>query len=328
MTATYRRLLHERTGEYLDGEDTDPEVEFLGALGSLGLNPAFLGDSREITADVLDTDDPRARSAGARAGRPPADVEEVARLARDLDIDDALVRVRQDLSQLALAGTEAGSQRVDTVYLNVARLITQHPAKRGRPSKELIPSLRHRVEQLGIRAQRFNQYGLLPGFPAKPLLGVLRSASDKEGGLLQHVLAPYLDGMDERMDALEAGLQVSASYIDALNSFLEGKQAVFRLSGGGVRIVDVETGDVLDAAELSSGEKQVVLLFSDIVALQEQARLFIIDEPELSLNPQWQRKLMPSLLRLTEPSGMQLIAATHSIEIMSRYRSRIRRLST
>lgn len=92
--------------------------------------------------------------------------------------------------------------------------------------------------------------------------------------------------------------------------------------------MDESTGQPLDPTVLSSGEKQVVLMFSDITALQGQARLFIIDEPELSLNPDWQRALMPRLLEVTEQSGMQLIAATHSIEIMARYKGRIRRLDT
>ncbi len=93
-----------------------------------------------------------------------------------------------------------------------------------------------------------------------------------------------------------------------------------------IRIVDDETGETLLPSQLSSGEKQIVLLFSDIIALQRETRLFLIVEPELSLNPQWQRQLMPSLLRVTKASGMQILAATHSIEIMARYQRRIRRL--
>jgi ABC-type glutathione transport system ATPase component len=141
------------------------------------------------------------------------------------------------------------------------------------------------------------------------------------------VLSPYLDGLEQRMDALEPGLRAVASFIDALNSFLENKEADFRPGREGIRIRDRQTHEELDAFELSSGEKQIVLLFSDIVALQDQTRVFIIDEPELSLNPEWQRKLMPSLLEVTQQSEMQLLAATHSIEIMARYRDRIRHLS-
>ena len=69
-----------------------------------------------------------------------------------------------------------------------------------------------------------------------------------------------------------------------------------------------------------------MLLFSDVVALQNETRLFIIDEPELSLNPEWQRQLMPRLLTVTEQSKMQILVATHSIEILAQYRSRIHNL--
>jgi hypothetical protein len=44
---------------------------------------------------------------------------------REVDIDEALDRVRLYLSQLAFAGTQAGSLRVDTVYVNVASAIIQ-----------------------------------------------------------------------------------------------------------------------------------------------------------------------------------------------------------
>ena len=310
---------------FIGGAEEDPSEQFLNALRGLSLNPVFLGDSRAITADTLETDERGLREV-PRAGRRALELEEIVRRTRELDIENALDLVRNYLSRLAFAGTQAGSQRVDTVYLNVSRAIIQHASTVGQPKKSLVPSLRERVEQLGERAQRFHAYGLLPEFPVEPLLQALAEAQNKNGPLLQHVLAPYLDGMDERMDALEAGLQAVAAFIDALNSFLEGKRAEFRLSGDGVRILDEETGEQLDASELSSGEKQIVLLFSDIIALQGETRLFIIDEPELSLNPHWQRMLMPSLLGVTEQSKMQLIAATHSIEIMARYKTRIRRL--
>jgi energy-coupling factor transporter ATP-binding protein EcfA2 len=117
-----------------------------------------------------------------------------------------------------------------------------------------------------------------------------------------------------------------SAFIDALNSFLVGKQVFFRPDRGGLRIVDVKTEDLIDPTALSSGEKQIVLLFSDIISLQSETHLFLIDEPELSLNPDWQRTLMPSLLKVTETSKMQLIAATHSIEIMAQYRERRLRL--
>jgi energy-coupling factor transporter ATP-binding protein EcfA2 len=311
-------------------EDADDEQRFLGALARLGLNPVFLGDSRAVTADILDRDDGARRTARDTLlhGGRPSELDDLVHRQRDLDVTASLELVRRYLSQLGLSGTQAGSQRVDSVYVNVAKAIILHASKVGRRKKTLVPELRDRVAQLGERAQRFYDYGLLPEFPASALQDVLASAQDTNGPVLQQVLNPYLEGLVQRMDALEPGLQAVASFVDALNSFLEDKRVEFRLGDEGLRIVDETTKDELDASALSSGEKQIVLLFSDIVALQETTRLFIIDEPELSLNPEWQRKLMPSLLRVTSSSEMQLLAATHSIEIMAKYRRRIRRLAS
>ena len=70
---------------------------------------------------------------------------------------------------------------------------------------------------------------------------------------------------------------------------------------------------------LSSGEKQLLLLFCNIITAREQASIFIIDEPELSLNVVWQRKLVNALLAFSEGSSIQLILASHSIELLTQY---------
>ena len=158
------------------------------------------------------------------------------------------------------------------------------------------------------------------------LTELLDQAEFKHGPLLTQVLTPHLDGFAARMDALEAGLDAVAAFVDALNGFLTDKQVSFSPTREGLRIVDPKTDERIAPSDLSSGEKQIVLMFSDIIALQGETRLFLIDEPELSLNPDWQRSLMPSLLGVTEGSGMQLIAATHSIEIMAKYRERRQQL--
>jgi energy-coupling factor transporter ATP-binding protein EcfA2 len=307
---------------------TDPGGPFLAALQELRLNPVFLSDSRAITADVLDGAErsAAARQAQLRRGRVSAADDPLQERRRYLDVEDALQRVRTYLSQLVFTGTQAGSQRVDTVYVNVATAIIQHTSKVGRPNKQIIPSLRARLLKLAERVRPYNDYALLPELPTASLLELLEGAPDRNGPVLQQVLVPYLDGLDERMDALEPGLRAISSFVEALNSFLERKRAYFRTGQRGVFITDADTEEQIRANELSSGEKQIVLLFSDIVALQGQTRLFLIDEPELSLNPQWQRQLMPRLLEFTEGSEMQLLAATHSIEIMAKYRRRIRRL--
>jgi len=68
----------------------------------------------------------------------------------------------------------------------------------------------------------------------------------------------------------------------------------------------------LDA--LSSGEKQILRLLID--ALSMQGECMLIDEPEISLNIDWQRELIEAIQ--TVNPNVQLIIATHAPEIMAK----------
>ena len=74
--------------------------------------------------------------------------------------------------------------------------------------------------------------------------------------------------------------------------------------------------------DLSSGEKQILILFTYLVfdVATKQNPIFIIDEPELSLHLLWQKNFVNSVLE-TNPK-MQLILATHSPEIIANYRDK------
>ncbi|MEV4783401.1 AAA family ATPase [Burkholderia sp. LMU1-1-1.1] len=60
---------------------------------------------------------------------------------------------------------------------------------------------------------------------------------------------------------------------------------------------------------LSSGEKQMISLFARLY-LYEGEKIVLIDEPELSLSLEWQRRILKDIL--VAPSCSQLIAITHS----------------
>lgn len=61
---------------------------------------------------------------------------------------------------------------------------------------------------------------------------------------------------------------------------------------------------------LSSGEKQIVSLFSHIYLSSPKAYFVIIDEPELSLSVPWQRRFLPDILQSGRCKG--LVSVTHS----------------
>lgn len=61
---------------------------------------------------------------------------------------------------------------------------------------------------------------------------------------------------------------------------------------------------------LSSGEKQIISLFSKLYLNLEEKNIILFDEPELSLSILWQKKLVPDIINSNRCSFMAII--THS----------------
>ena len=68
--------------------------------------------------------------------------------------------------------------------------------------------------------------------------------------------------------------------------------------------------EAIQLTQLSSGEKQIVSIFSKLYLESDEKSIVIIDEPELSLSIQWQKMLLPDIIR-TENCDL-LVTVTHS----------------
>jgi predicted ATPase len=84
------------------------------------------------------------------------------------------------------------------------------------------------------------------------------------------------------------------------------------------RVLFEENGQQMEIHELSSGEKHIVFKASFLLKNKESSRgaLIIIDEPEMSLHPNWQLKIQDFYKKLfTDENGeqsSQIIISTHS----------------
>jgi ABC-type glutathione transport system ATPase component len=143
---------------------------------------------------------------------------------------------------------------------------------------------------------------------------------------MREVLRPYVNGLAARLNALQSVQELIQSFVEGINGFLTNKHILFDLSSG-VRIA-LRNGDDLLPEMLSSGEKQLLLLFCNTITARRQGSIFIVDEPEISLNVEWQRKLLRSLLNLVRGSEVQFVAATHSIELLTQYRQHVLQLES
>jgi predicted ATPase len=80
-------------------------------------------------------------------------------------------------------------------------------------------------------------------------------------------------------------------------------------------VVDVAGQAKHGLDDLSSGEQQIVLMLVEITRHIKQGGIVLLDEPEISLHPAWQRGLMAALDKVIEQYDAQVILATHSLEI-------------
>ena len=69
--------------------------------------------------------------------------------------------------------------------------------------------------------------------------------------------------------------------------------------------------------KLSSGERHLLTFFATILLLGEEQDFILLDEPEISLDIEWQEKLLSTISKLAPNS--QIIVASHSPSIMGDY---------
>ncbi len=79
----------------------------------------------------------------------------------------------------------------------------------------------------------------------------------------------------------------------------------------GFEVIDTETKNPLALEQLSSGEKQVIVMYYSLIFNNENL-LLLIDEPEISMHIVWQKQFMDDLIKIAEHGDFRAIVATHS----------------
>jgi predicted ATPase len=115
-------------------------------------------------------------------------------------------------------------------------------------------------------------------------------------------LKTYLDSAQEFFNDSEKDLSFHPKHFELR----------FRPRFSDVTVLD--ENDSRSLAELSSGEKQVLIILTYLAFLANDQSIFMVDEPELSLHLKWQRGLVKVVSEL-RPPGCQIIMATHAPEI-------------
>jgi predicted ATPase len=129
---------------------------------------------------------------------------------------------------------------------------------------------------------------------------------------IRNPLSAYL--LQKLVDVYEKQKELDNSvkkFRDVCNKYLENKKVYYDESAIEIYIKSTRTNEKIDLKHLSSGEKQIISIFSKVyLAKQDERFTILFDEPELSLSMPWQKQLLPDIMASNKCDF--LLAVTHS----------------
>lgn len=100
------------------------------------------------------------------------------------------------------------------------------------------------------------------------------------------------------------------TFTSICNNYLNGKKYIYDETNVELGIYKEKTKKPISIQNLSSGEKQIISVFSKLYIENIEKCIILFDEPELSLSIKWQNMFLPDVVNSGKCST--LIAVTHS----------------
>lgn len=178
-------------------------------------------------------------------------------------------------------------------------------------NKEAITSQDEFDQKIGLMTKKFQK---LNKFDLSQIQD-LRNLEFKEE--FAKALKIYFDDFDEKYQIYENFVNQLELFTDIINDKLDFKKIeISREEGIFIEDIDVK-GKKLSLSQLSSGEKQEIILFYKLIFETPANTLLLIDEPEISLHIAWQKKFMDDLYKIIKFKNLNVIVATHSPQIIN-----------
>lgn len=137
-------------------------------------------------------------------------------------------------------------------------------------------------------------------------------------GNIEEYIADYYIDLAEKRDSFSKALKEIQSFIE---KSLNGLELNFNISRIDYKIKKVyfkkDNGVEFEIEELSTGEKTIISKVLSLFFNQVKNQIILIDEPELSLHPRWQSKILKIYEQFAIDNGCQIIIATHSPHIIA-----------
>ena len=139
----------------------------------------------------------------------------------------------------------------------------------------------------------------------------------KTGDTQNKGLLFFIDKLIELYNKQENQDSAIKSFVEVCNHYLSEKKYIYNERDVSLNIYhenekyfNQKGNKTIDLNKLSSGEKQIVSLFSKIYLEENERYIVLFDEPELSLSIFWQQKLLPDIVNSNKCDLM--LSVTHS----------------
>jgi len=129
------------------------------------------------------------------------------------------------------------------------------------------------------------------------------------------VLKIYLDDIKSKFKALDNLAVQLELFVGTLNELLSFKKIKINTKNGFI-VQPVNGKKNIDIGELSSGEQHIIVMIGRLIFESKKGDLILIDEPEISLHPEWQEVYIESLEEIRKEREFRILMATHSTMII------------
>ncbi|MDN7910094.1 AAA family ATPase [Burkholderia cepacia] len=298
---------------------------YLSVLSQYAPKAFILNAERRLDSDVVADPSDEVELRRVMRYDEPKRINELVARSREIALSQALSSAARWVGQKAIIGTNQGSMNVHSVYTDVLHRLIAPSSPQSKPSDNVaVPQLLKTLVDIEERTADHAKYEFSTILSTADFRKALSTRSKGRSQLAAQLLQPYIRSLERRLDGIDPIYRLIDKFVKTLNGFLRDKEITFKLSQGfGIQN---SRGHPLSPAQLSSGEQQLLLLFCYVLTARDEPSVFMIDEPEISLNVKWQRQLIQALLDITEGATIQFVFASHSMELLAQHRSRVVKL--
>jgi predicted ATPase len=147
------------------------------------------------------------------------------------------------------------------------------------------------------------------------------------GQIAVQILKTHRSSLEKIIEIRKKSYSAIKKYLDAVNIFLEDKRLETFIHPStyepSIHLVFHDDTNTDNFKILSSGERQIITLI--YAAHVEKKEVVLIDEPEISLNLDWQRAFLKRIY--SQLQDKQIIVCTHSPMIVGNYRDYSREIN-